>query len=61
MRGSKYVVVQMMADDLYAETFDTYDKALTVVEDTDEKAYIRIEDFCADAFEPITITLEPHT
>lgn len=62
MRDSKYVVVKMISNDLCAKKFDSYEEALEFVESDDEKAYlVRIEDFCADAYCPITITLEPHT
>ena len=62
MTDSKYVVVKYVPDDLYAETFETYEEALAEVERDDDKAYIiRIEDFCADQYPPIKITLEPHT
>ena len=60
---SKYVVVELSGDDLYAQLYEYYEEALAYVEESDNKAYIiRIEDFCADAHPPaIRITLEPHT
>lgn len=52
----------MTGNDLNASLFKSYEDALREVESTDEKAYIiRIEDYCADVYDPITITLEPHT
>lgn len=61
MRDSKYVVVQLICNDLKAEQFDTYDDALQCVTGGGGEAYIiRIEDFCADCWQPINITLEPH-
>jgi len=62
MTDSKYVVVRMSCNDLYADLYEDYDTALAAVEESDDKAYIiRIEDFCADQYVPIKITLEPHT
>jgi hypothetical protein len=61
MTDSRYVVVEICRYDLLATEFESYEEALKHVEGTIEKAYIiRIEDFCADAFHPINITLEPH-
>jgi hypothetical protein len=52
----------MSGNDLYAETYEDYDKALEEVEATDNKAYIiRFEDFCTDHHPPVKLTLEPHT
>ena len=62
MTDSKYVVVYMSGNDLHAEQYEYYDDALKFVEDSDDKAYIiRFEDFCADHYPPIKITLESHT
>ena len=64
MYGNKYVVIYMSGNDLYGEQFEDYDEALKYVEEdiADEKAYIvRFEGFCAEAYPPVTITLEPHT
>lgn len=62
MITSKYVVVQMSGNDLYANSFDDYDAALAYVNETEEKAYIiRFEDYCADHYPSVKLTLEPHT
>ncbi len=62
MTTNKYVVIFMNGNDLYAETYEDYEKALEEVEATDNKAYIiRFEDFCADHHPPVKLTLEPHT
>ncbi len=59
MTTNKYVVVFMSGNDLYAETYEDYDKALEEVEATDNKAYIiRFEDFHHPS---VKLTLEPHT
>ncbi len=63
MTDSKYVVVYMSSDDLYAKLYEDYESALAYVEESENRAYIiRIEDFCADSHPPaIKITFEPHT
>ena len=57
----KYIVVQLLSQDIQTVTFDTYEEAQEAVTESGEKCLIvKVENICDQGYPPTTVTIEPH-